>query len=190
MAINYFTIKGYTISLPINDTQWYDLIIEKDGIFENLDLYTKKFCNRLSPFNFFSLFSPAVTEEQKKSITEKYLLNETEFWGEYVLPSISKKDPAFAEQHYWRGRIWAPLNAIVYHALKDAKLYGEAKLLADKSEKMMLEVWQKESRIYENYGAVDGLGNSARQSDAFYHWGALLGYIAINAEADISEKMI
>ena len=163
---------------------------EKDGIFENLDLCTKKFCNRLSPFNFFSLFSPAVTEEQKKSITEKYLLNETEFWGEYVLPSISKKDPAFAEQHYWRGRIWAPLNAIVYHALKDAKLYGEAKLLADKSEKMMLEVWQKESRIYENYGAVDGLGNSARQSDAFYHWGALLGYIAINAEADISEKMI
>ena len=36
MAINYFTIKGYTISLPINDTQWYDLIIEKDGIFETV----------------------------------------------------------------------------------------------------------------------------------------------------------
>ena len=36
MAINYFTIKGYTVSLPINDTQWYDLIIEKDGIFETV----------------------------------------------------------------------------------------------------------------------------------------------------------
>lgn len=36
MAINYFTIKGYTISLPINDTQWYDLIVEKDGIFETV----------------------------------------------------------------------------------------------------------------------------------------------------------
>ncbi len=33
MAINYFTIQGYTISLPINDTQWYDLIIEKDNQF-------------------------------------------------------------------------------------------------------------------------------------------------------------
>lgn len=32
-AINYFTIQGYTVSLPINDTQWYDLIVEKDGIF-------------------------------------------------------------------------------------------------------------------------------------------------------------
>ena len=36
MAINYFTINGYTVSLPMNDTQWYDLIIEKDGIFETV----------------------------------------------------------------------------------------------------------------------------------------------------------
>lgn len=36
MAINYFTIKGYTVSLPINDTQWYDLIVEKDGILETV----------------------------------------------------------------------------------------------------------------------------------------------------------
>lgn len=33
MAINYFTLQGYTVSIPINDTQWYDLIVEKDGIF-------------------------------------------------------------------------------------------------------------------------------------------------------------
>ena len=36
MAINYFTIQGYTVSLPINDTQWYDLVIEKDGMFETV----------------------------------------------------------------------------------------------------------------------------------------------------------
>ena len=36
MTINYFTIQGYTVSLPMNDTQWYDLIIEKDGIFETV----------------------------------------------------------------------------------------------------------------------------------------------------------
>ena len=36
MAINYFTCKGYTISIPLNDTQWYDLIIEKDGKFETV----------------------------------------------------------------------------------------------------------------------------------------------------------
>ena len=36
MAINYFTIQGYTVSIPINDTQWYDLIVEKDGIFKTV----------------------------------------------------------------------------------------------------------------------------------------------------------
>lgn len=36
MAIAYFTSQGYTISTPLNDTQWYDLIIEKDGKFETV----------------------------------------------------------------------------------------------------------------------------------------------------------
>ena len=36
MAINYFTIQGYTVSLPVNDTQWYDLIIEKNGVFQTV----------------------------------------------------------------------------------------------------------------------------------------------------------
>ena len=31
LAIAYFTSVGYTVSIPLNDTQWYDLIIEKDG---------------------------------------------------------------------------------------------------------------------------------------------------------------
>ena len=36
MAINYYTCQGYTISIPLNDTQWYDLIIEKDGQFKTV----------------------------------------------------------------------------------------------------------------------------------------------------------
>jgi hypothetical protein len=160
------------------DTLWN----EEDGIYENLNLTTGKPCRRLSQFNFFALFSPDIGEERKKAMIEKHLLNEEEFWGEYPLPSISKKDFAFSEQHYWRGRIWAPLNAIVYHALKDAKCLREAKIFADRSEKLLLGTWETQHRVYENYSAVDGRGDSARQSDAFYHWGALLGYIAIDAE--------
>lgn len=36
LAIAYFGTNGYTISLPLNDTQWYDLIVEKDGIFQTV----------------------------------------------------------------------------------------------------------------------------------------------------------
>lgn len=35
-AIHYFTLHGYTISLPINDTQWYDLIIERNNVFQTV----------------------------------------------------------------------------------------------------------------------------------------------------------
>ena len=31
MAIAYFTTNGYVVSIPLNDTQDYDLVIEKDG---------------------------------------------------------------------------------------------------------------------------------------------------------------
>lgn len=31
MGIAYFGANGYTVSIPLNDTQDYDLIIEKDG---------------------------------------------------------------------------------------------------------------------------------------------------------------
>lgn len=31
LAIAYFGANGYTVSIPLNDTQWYDLIVEKDG---------------------------------------------------------------------------------------------------------------------------------------------------------------
>lgn len=36
MAIAYFTSEGYTVSTPLNDTQWYDLIIERNGEFKTV----------------------------------------------------------------------------------------------------------------------------------------------------------
>lgn len=36
MAIAYFGANGYTVSIPLNDTQWYDLVIEKDGEFKTV----------------------------------------------------------------------------------------------------------------------------------------------------------
>lgn len=36
MAIAYFGANGYTVNVPLNDTQWYDLVIEKDGVFKTV----------------------------------------------------------------------------------------------------------------------------------------------------------
>lgn len=36
MAIAYFGTNGYTVSIPLNDTQDYDIVVEKDGIFQSV----------------------------------------------------------------------------------------------------------------------------------------------------------
>jgi hypothetical protein len=37
-AISYFTENGYIVSIPLNDSQWYDLIVELDGIFHTVQV--------------------------------------------------------------------------------------------------------------------------------------------------------
>ena len=49
LAIAYYGTQGYTISLPLNDTQWYDLIIEKDGVFQTVQCkFTSSVDNTIS----------------------------------------------------------------------------------------------------------------------------------------------
>lgn len=36
LAIAYFGANGYSVNIPLNDTQWYDLIVEKDGVFQTV----------------------------------------------------------------------------------------------------------------------------------------------------------
>lgn len=36
MAIAYFGSNGYNVSVPLNDTQCYDLVVEVDGIFKSV----------------------------------------------------------------------------------------------------------------------------------------------------------
>ena len=33
MGIAYFGSNGYSVNIPLNDTQWYDFVVEKDGNF-------------------------------------------------------------------------------------------------------------------------------------------------------------
>ena len=36
LGIAYFGANGYTVNLPLNDTQWYDFVIEKEGKFQTV----------------------------------------------------------------------------------------------------------------------------------------------------------
>ena len=38
VAIAYYSSKGYTVSIPLNDTQDYDLIVDKDNILKKIQV--------------------------------------------------------------------------------------------------------------------------------------------------------
>jgi hypothetical protein len=153
------------------------------GIYENRDAVTGQFSHRISPTNLYSLFSQDVTPEQKKSMSERYLRNPDELGGPFMLPSISRSDPAFPDQDYWRGRIWAPMNYLVYEALTEAGMEDEMRLLAESSRRVLLKEWEEHGHVHENYSGYDGEGCDKPNSNNFYHWGGLLGYIAIRQKA-------
>ena len=46
MAIAYFTSQAYTVSIPLNDMQDYDLIIEKNNILQTVQVKSSGCKNR------------------------------------------------------------------------------------------------------------------------------------------------
>jgi hypothetical protein len=147
------------------------------GIFENKDLHTGAWVTRLSPTNFYPMLAKAATAEQAKTMVDRHLMNPSEFWGEYVIPSIARNDPAFKDQEYWRGRIWGPMNYLVYLGLQNYDVPEARKAFAEKSYALFLKEWKEKGHVHENYNAKTGTGDDVTSSDRFYHWGALLGYV-------------
>lgn len=150
---------------------------EEKGIFLNKDLHTGQSSTRLSPTNFYPMLAHAATPEQAKTMIEKHLLDPKEFWGRWVIPSIARDDPAFSDQNYWRGRIWGPMNYLVYLGLSNYDDQMVRKEFAEKSYQLFLKEWREQGHVHENYNANLGIGDDVSSSDRFYHWGALLGFV-------------
>jgi hypothetical protein len=159
-------------------TLWND----EFGLYLNKDLVTGEFSYRLSPTLFYPLLAKVPDQGQADRMIEEHFNNPEEFWGEYMIPSIARNDEAFKDNKYWRGRIWAPMNFLVYLGLRNYDLPGARKDLVEKSTNLLLKSWTGENHVYENYNAETGQGDDAGMSDKFYHWGALLGFIGLIEE--------
>ena len=110
---------------------------------------------------------------------KEHYFNSNEFYGEFVLPSIARNDPAFHDNDYWRGRIWGPMNFLVYLGIRNYQLPDARADLVKKSKDLLMRSWKKDGSIFENYNSVTGQGDDVNSADAFYHWGALLSFLSI-----------
>jgi len=155
---------------------------EDFGLYLNKDLVTGKFSHRLSPTLFYPLLTKVPDHKQAERMMKDHFYNPREFWGEFIMPSIARNDSAYKDNIYWRGRIWAPLNFLVYLGMRNYELPDAKRDLVEKSKKLLLKSWLNECHVYENYNPDNGRGDDSKMSDKFYHWGALLGFISLIEE--------
>ncbi|MFW5830378.1 MAG: MGH1-like glycoside hydrolase domain-containing protein, partial [Planctomycetota bacterium] len=163
------------------DALWHESI----GLYLNRDTGTGAWIERLGPTLFYPLLTGRVPAERQVRMLDAHLCNSEEFWGDYPVPTIARNDPAFADQSYWRGRVWAPTNLLVYLGLIRAGAHQVAQALACKGNAMFLRNWRERGIIGENYNGIDGSAGERSNSDPFNSWGALLALVGLDAAGAI-----
>lgn len=152
---------------------------EETGIYLNKRLDNGAKSYRLSPTNFYPMLAKVCTQQQAEKMMNLHYFNKEEFYGEYVIPSCTRNDPAFRENDYWRGRIWGPMNFLVYMGIRNYKLPEVRQDLVKRSKALLMKNWLHDGGVYENYNSTSGDGGDVTSADGFYHWGALLSFIEL-----------
>ena len=84
-------------------------------------------------------------------MVREHYFNPREFHGEWVMPFDCAQCTGFQDQNYWRGRIWGPMNFLVYLGMRNYDLGPARTDLAERSHKLLMKSWQSDRAIYENY---------------------------------------
>jgi hypothetical protein len=168
------------VARRINDQLWD----EEHGIYCNRHWDGRR-SGRWSPTSFFPLIAGVAPLDRAQRAVREHLLNEAEFWGPYPLPSISRQDPAYADNDYWRGRIWGPFNFLVSEGLRRYRFDDAAAELARRSLDIFMTNWRKDGGVYENYNADTGEGADVWNAARLYHWGGLLAFMAMQELIDV-----
>ena len=165
-----------TMKSLIEDSFWD----EKEGFY--FDRYWDgRFSRRKAASNFYPLLA-GIPDQSKALRMLRRLLNENEFWGDYVLPTISRDDPAFKDQQYWRGTIWPPTNYLIYQGLKAYGFDAVASEFASKSSSLFLRSWNNFQLCPENYDSRTGEAGGQR----YQSWGPLFALIALEEFVDVT----
>lgn len=136
---------------------------------------------RVAASNFLPLAAGVPSPDQARRMMET-LTDPEWFWGDFVLPTISRNDPRFPEQQYWRGTIWPPMNYLVYQGIKRYAFDETAGEMAQRSVALFLKSWTDFQLCRENYDSRTGEGGGQR----YQSWGPLFALIGIEEFLDVT----
>ena len=155
---------------------------EAEGLYLNYLLDDQTHQSVKAATNFYPLLTGLPSQERAERMVREHLLNEEEFRGDWVVPVSPKNDPSYRDQLYWRGRIWPPVNFLIYLGLREYDLPEARRELVEKSREMFLAEWKRSGSVWENYSPITGKGGDSPHSHPLYTWGGLLGLMTLIEE--------
>ena len=129
---------------------------------------------RVAASNFLPLVAGVPSRARARRMVET-LSDPNRFWGPWVVPTIPRDDPAFADQQYWRGSIWPPMNYLILQGLRRYGFRDLAVELAWRGADMFLADRHRTGMCRENFDSRTGQGRGRR----FQSWGPLFALGAL-----------
>lgn len=83
--------------------------------------------------HFAPLFAGVYTPEEAKALIKNHFNNPETFRSEFGIRTVSKKEPSYRSNGFWRGPIWFAPHWFMYKGLKDYGFDEEATWLRDTS---------------------------------------------------------
>lgn len=138
------------------------------------------FTDRQSATIFLALTGSVVTRGHDQDLIDHLKLD---YGTPYMIPTVSKNDPAFGEQQPWRGRVSPLLSYLICEGLRQ---YGQDELAEDITLScldLISNSWQHNHCSYASYNAISGLGDDIPQ-DPLSPAGMLLSTLGIGMLID------
>jgi hypothetical protein len=153
---------------------------EKEGFYFDRH-WDGRFSTRAAASNFYPLIA-RIPDEKRALRVLKHLLDPKKFWGEFIVPTVPRTDPAFKDQQSWRGAVRPMTNYLIYQGLKACGFDAVAEDFARKSADLFLRSWKNFQLCPGSFDARTGEALGRRHQSR----GPLLALIAIEEYLDFT----
>lgn len=132
-------------------TQFYYNINKSDGSFT----YRNKDDLKIREIIGFLPLWAGVADTARACLLVAKMLDTTEFWRPYGIPSLTAQSDYYCPIGYWNGPVWVQWNYLIYRGLKDYGYHNVADALSERVITSMIHHLRKDHDFWEFYSADD-----------------------------------
>lgn len=159
---------------------------KEDKFFYNINTENSQQIKKLSFSGFMPLYRKILSQNLGRELIQKHILNKKEFWSDFGVRTISKTEPEYNNANIikphsnWQGPVWPLVNYFTFKILLNYGFNKEAKDLAFKTAKLLLNDIEFSGGMHENYSAETG---EALAAPNFVSWNLLVVGMIDKAES-------